>query len=563
MVNLVGHNNLKKIKDIKMRNLTNPKKIKGQDKLNRIKDLMGKMNTINESDSTSEVELIKKGANGVVYGIVRENRNYFIKTSEKTSGEFMAEDFNYVGGLQNKSSEKYKSYADALKHLNLKFDMLNESFGVDTNTNLFESDGVAFGGGAGFGFVLPEEEVKEPEVIEDQKKVIKVDAPASEAPVEDEVEIDMGGDMADVEFDEEEEVVDDSEIEDEEEGDSYTKKIQKLTGKVAQMLRDKDEPDAELDKYVINSIISAIDWEEIPDEDVEDIIAKIEGEDEEDGEVEGDVEVDFEEEGDDSEVEMEVEDEITESEEKEEKKSIKTLETALKQHEDAVIDLKKEIKDLKQDEEVEEKEEKNESRTFSKKQLMESFLKKNANLALKKVLIENQTICEECLGNGCSSCENNDEWSSLEEENNVDFTNQLSLDAGDDVDSVPQPFGEQEMDIATAIATGQDFLQATGDLDRDGDQIPNRLDMDNNSDGELDFETFDDGEDFIEIDIESILGNSPAPAEPTTKPGVKPTTRPGKGKPRWKKIPKPGVNPKPKALRERQKPTIKRNGMYK
>ena len=58
-----------------MRNLTNPKKIKGQDKLNRIKDLMGKMNTINESDSTSEVELIKKGANGVVYGIVRENRN--------------------------------------------------------------------------------------------------------------------------------------------------------------------------------------------------------------------------------------------------------------------------------------------------------------------------------------------------------------------------------------------------------------------------------------------------------------------------------------------------------
>ena len=120
-----------------MRNLTNPKKIKGQDKLNRIKDLMGKMNTINESDSTSEVELIKKGANGVVYGIVRENRDYFIKTSEKTSGEFIAEDFNYVGGLQNKSSEKYKSYADALKHLNLKFDMLNESFGVGVNLYVY------------------------------------------------------------------------------------------------------------------------------------------------------------------------------------------------------------------------------------------------------------------------------------------------------------------------------------------------------------------------------------------------------------------------------------------
>jgi len=147
----------------------------------------------------------------------------------------------------------------------------------------------------------------------------------------------MGGDMADVEFDEEE-VVDDSEIEDEEEGDSYTKKIQKLTGKVAQMLRDKDEPDAELDKYVINSIISAIDWEEIPDEDVEDIIAKIEGEDEEDDALAGDdeetVEVDFEE-------EVEGEEELAESEEKAEEKSIKTLETALKQHEDAVIEFKK------------------------------------------------------------------------------------------------------------------------------------------------------------------------------------------------------------------------------
>ena len=58
------------------------------------------------------------------------------------------------------------------------------------------------------------------------------------------------------------------------------------------------------------------------------------------------------------------------------------------------------------------------------------------------------------------------------------------------------------------------------------------------------------------------MGNNPAPAEPTTKPGTKPTTRPGKGKPRWKKIPKPGVNPKPKALKERKKPTIKRKGMY-
>ena len=402
-----------------------------------------------------------------------------------------------------------------------------------------------------------------------------MDAPTvPESPVEDEVEIDMSDEGGDMDFEAEE-----SEVEvDDDEGDSYTKKIQKLTGKVAQMLRDKDEPDAELDKYVINSIISAIDWEEIPDEDVEDIIAKIEGEDEEDDALEGgdeevvDIDMDVEEEPTDEIAESEEKDkeehEDLDDEEDEEDKdelSNEDLKEKLKHHEDAIFNIKKELKDLDKDEkedeedkDEEEKEEKNESKTFSKKQLMETFLKKNANLALKKVLKENQTICEECLGEGCESCEDGEEI-----EEGLDITNQLAVDAGDDVGFAPQPFGEQEMDVVDAITTGQDFLHATGDLDRDGDQIPNRLDMDNNSDGELDFETFDNGEDFIEIDIESILGNSPAPAEPTTKPGVKPTTRPGKGKPRWKKIPKPGVNPKPKALKERKKPTIKRNGMYR
>ena len=71
-----------------MKNFVNPKKIKGQDKLDRIKDLMGKMSTLNESTSTSEVDNVKRGANGVIYGIVRENHSYFIKTTEKTSVSF-------------------------------------------------------------------------------------------------------------------------------------------------------------------------------------------------------------------------------------------------------------------------------------------------------------------------------------------------------------------------------------------------------------------------------------------------------------------------------------------
>ena len=186
-----------------MRNIINPKTLKGQDKVNRMLDLMGKMNTLNESKSLSELELIKKGPNGVVYGIVRENHDYFIKTSNKPYGKFLSEDFQYVGGLKNKSTEKYHSYAEALKHLNIKFDMLNESYGVENNNNIFESDGKAIAGGAGFGFVLEkEEEIILDDDIKEEKKVLKVDVPASatpappatpEAPVEDDVEDDEFG----------------------------------------------------------------------------------------------------------------------------------------------------------------------------------------------------------------------------------------------------------------------------------------------------------------------------------------------------------------------------------
>jgi len=140
-------------------------------------------------------------------------------------------------------------------------------------------------------------------------------------------------------------------------------------------------------------------------------------------------------------------------------------------------------------------------------------------------------------------------------EEDLDVTNQTAELAGDDVGVVH----EENMSVVDAIATGQNYLQASGDLDRDGDQIPNRLDMDSNMDGDLDHPTFDD-EEFIEIDFDSLMGNSPAP---TKEPGIaEPTTTPGRKKPRWKKIPRPEVNPKPKAT-DRRKFHLGRKGMYR
>ncbi len=133
-------------------NAIRPTGLKGNQELDRIRQLMGTF--VNESRGNSVVELTKVGPNGVVYGIVRENHEYYIKTTDKKS-DLIAEDFNYIGGLQNKKSEVYPSYAKAIKQLNLKFLSLNETFGgekinVFENDRLLREDHATAGGSMGF-----------------------------------------------------------------------------------------------------------------------------------------------------------------------------------------------------------------------------------------------------------------------------------------------------------------------------------------------------------------------------------------------------------------------------
>lgn len=532
-----------------MRKIVNPKTLKGQDKVNRMLDLMGKMTTLNESKSFSELELIKKGPNGIVYGIVRENHDYFIKTSNKPYGKFLSEDFQYVGGLQNKSTEKYHSYAEALKHLNIKFDMLNESYGVENNTNIFESDGNAIAGGTGYGFELQKEEVvdEEEEIIlgddiKEQKKVLKVDAPASatpaatttpEAPVEDDVEDDEFAFSDDTEDLGDDEDTEDTENTDTTDGegtedlgdDEITKKIQKLTGKIGQMLRDSEDVDPKLEKYVINSIISALHLDEMDESDKEDIISKFEGEEEEDS---------F---GSDEDTE-EGSEESTEAPEEGSEESTEAPE---------------EVSD-----------ELSESRrvVFSKKQLLESFLTKSTKNSIKKVLKERKEICNECGGYKggnmiegmmceCSQMYEGDNDGFTDGRKKIDVARPYGKITADDFSKLrgmkrKRHIDEDEMGVMDALQTGQGYLSATGDLDRDFDGIPNRLDLDNNSDGELDFamnnrNSFND--DFIELDIDFLRSNAPV-----KDPGIKrPITKPGTGTD-WDRVKRPQVDPKPKAF---------------
>ena len=114
------------------------KNLQGKEAVNRMLELMGR-NTINENVKNSVVELTKIGPDGNVYGIVRENHEYYIKMTNQKDN-LVTEDFQYIGGLQNKKNEAYPSYAKALKQLNLKFLSLNEAYNKNGNINVFLDD---------------------------------------------------------------------------------------------------------------------------------------------------------------------------------------------------------------------------------------------------------------------------------------------------------------------------------------------------------------------------------------------------------------------------------------
>lgn len=280
----------------------NPKSLKGKEVFNRTLDLMNKLTPINESVVNYALEFVKRAPNGLVYTIIRENHKYFIKTTENT--EFKLSELNYVGGLQNKMSESYSSYEQALKHLNMKFQQLNELYGIKGGYNLFEQDSVE-----------TEEVDTDQEGVKDKKYKLKVSAPddsgemspdageempmpempeggmetpeISDAPEGGEGEEmptpEMGGeegampempeggeeDMESPEMGEEDE--EDIDIDEEEDPKKY---IQKLTGRLGQKLRELSEVDPKLEKYVINSIISALHVDKMDKKDRIDIMKK-------------------------------------------------------------------------------------------------------------------------------------------------------------------------------------------------------------------------------------------------------------------------------------------------
>ncbi len=252
-----------------------------------------------KTHKTASLEYTVKASDGNKYGIIRENAQYMI-LKEGTDG------YDYMSGMRNNSRYSFNSYSEALKKLNLLMKPLNENYNGGKQLNLIgeqeEED---------TKFVL-----KQPEPTGDDLGMEDDLGLGDDLGMEDDlggeeiegemdlgVEDDMGGEEIEGELDVE--VTDDEDA---------TKAVQKLTGKLGQKLRDLAEPEmtADIIKYVLNSIISAVDLEKLSSDDKDEIVDKFEDEDiEYTEEGEFDVEMSGEEEldlGDDDMGDMEGED---------------------------------------------------------------------------------------------------------------------------------------------------------------------------------------------------------------------------------------------------------------
>ena len=96
-------------------------------------DQLARMNYLMEfknqpKEVRSNIEYHANGADGKVYGILKEGTKYYIKTTENGK-ENIAESYDYINGFVNRRENEFKSYNDATKHLELKLMSLNEAYG--------------------------------------------------------------------------------------------------------------------------------------------------------------------------------------------------------------------------------------------------------------------------------------------------------------------------------------------------------------------------------------------------------------------------------------------------
>ena len=276
-------------------------KLQGLEKINRILEIARyKENIPSNLNETSRVEFERVLADGNHYEIVKEKSGYVIKKR-------VDESLEYIEPMKNR--KHYGSYSAALKRLNLIAGEVNRLTENEEEVSMYN-----LGEQKKFTLKTPKPAMPEPAAAPElpmppaAPEADSMDDAALDAPEGEEMNFDMDldtpeGDM-DVDMSDEEEPMDDQE-------EVTFKTIQKLTGKLGQkirMMNDSVGMTSEDVKYVINSLLSALDLSKLDEEDQEDIMAKFE----EDQESNYDSDMDMGSMGDDDELDMDMEMDVEE-----------------------------------------------------------------------------------------------------------------------------------------------------------------------------------------------------------------------------------------------------------
>jgi hypothetical protein len=226
-------------------------KLNSDEKLRRILELTY-YNRDNKNTKPNNVEVVKESHIGGVYGIVKEKDGYYVKKGLNESS------LDYIGGMFMKNKNRFSSYSEALKRLEL----------LRGQEQLQEAT----------KYVL-----KQTPKQEAQAPAPSMDVPPPPPPASDDVAptSDMGadalppapeGDMPSDDMPSEPE----GGVESSKKSD-YMAEIQKYAGKLGQEIRDQVEKMESDDiKYVLNMVISAVDLDKLDLEDLEEIGKKFE-----------------------------------------------------------------------------------------------------------------------------------------------------------------------------------------------------------------------------------------------------------------------------------------------
>lgn len=87
----------------------------------------GNSDTVSTVNNKPILEYHMRAADGNIYGIIKESNKYYIKIAPHKDTEPLAEDYDYIGGINNKREYEYSSYALASKQFDLKMMSLNEA----------------------------------------------------------------------------------------------------------------------------------------------------------------------------------------------------------------------------------------------------------------------------------------------------------------------------------------------------------------------------------------------------------------------------------------------------